>query len=79
MCVIIYTLHPPCDQIKEVEMSKICRSDGKFKNAYKCWSENLTLWDIWKDNIRMDARRIRCEGMDWVQLAEDREASEGFL
>jgi hypothetical protein len=25
-----------------------------------------------KDNIKMDFRELRCEGMDWIELAEDR-------
>jgi hypothetical protein len=26
----------------------------------------------WKDNIRMDLREIRWEGVDWMHLAKDR-------
>jgi hypothetical protein len=25
------------------------------------------------DNIKMDVREIRCDGMDWIDMAEDRE------
>jgi hypothetical protein len=26
----------------------------------------------WEDNIRMDVKEIRCEGEDWIHLAQDR-------
>jgi hypothetical protein len=27
----------------------------------------------WEDNIRMDLRKIRWRGMDWIDLAQDRD------
>jgi hypothetical protein len=27
----------------------------------------------WEDNIRMDLQDVRCGGMDWIGLAQDRE------
>jgi hypothetical protein len=27
----------------------------------------------WEDNIRMDLREIRWDGMDWIDLAQDRD------
>jgi hypothetical protein len=27
----------------------------------------------WVDNIKMDLREIGCDGMDWIELAEDRD------
>jgi hypothetical protein len=26
----------------------------------------------WEDNIKMDLQEVGCEGMDWVELAQDR-------
>jgi hypothetical protein len=26
----------------------------------------------WEDNIKMDCQEVGCEGMDWVELAQDR-------
>ena len=25
----------------------------------------------WKDNIKMDLKEVGCEGMDWIDLAQD--------
>jgi hypothetical protein len=27
----------------------------------------------WVDNIKMDVREIQCVGMDWIDLAQDRD------
>jgi len=27
----------------------------------------------WKDNIKMDLQEVGCEGMDWIDVAQDRE------
>ena len=26
----------------------------------------------WEDNIKMDLREVRCGGVDWIELAQDR-------
>jgi len=28
----------------------------------------------WEDNIKMDHQEVRCWGMDWIDLAEDRDS-----
>jgi len=28
----------------------------------------------WEDNIKMDIQEVRCGGMDWIELAQDRES-----
>jgi hypothetical protein len=28
---------------------------------------------IWEDNIKMDLQEMRCGGMDWIELAQDRD------
>jgi len=27
----------------------------------------------WEDNIKMDRQKVGCEGMDWIELAQDRD------
>ena len=27
----------------------------------------------WEDNIKMDLQEVRCEGMEWIELAQDRD------
>jgi hypothetical protein len=27
----------------------------------------------WEDNIKVDLQEVRCEGMDWNELAQDRD------
>jgi hypothetical protein len=27
----------------------------------------------WEDNIKMDLQEVGCEGMEWIELAQDRE------
>jgi hypothetical protein len=27
----------------------------------------------WDDNVKMDVQEVGCEGMDWIELAEDRD------
>jgi hypothetical protein len=27
----------------------------------------------WEDNIKMDLHEVRCEGTDWIELAQDRD------
>jgi len=28
---------------------------------------------IWEDNIKMDIRDVGCGGMDWIELAQDKD------
>ena len=27
----------------------------------------------WEDNIKMDLQEVKCRGMDWIELAQDRD------
>jgi hypothetical protein len=31
------------------------------------------LWHRWEDNIKMDLQKVGCGGMDWINLAQDRD------
>jgi hypothetical protein len=42
---------------------------GEKRNGY--WWESQK--ERWVDNIKMDRREIGCDGMDWIDLAQDRD------
>ena len=33
----------------------------------------------WDDNIKMDLQEIGCGGMDWIELAQDRDRWQAFV
>jgi len=33
----------------------------------------------WEDNIKMDLQEVRCEGMDWIDLAQDRDRCQELV
>ena len=33
----------------------------------------------WEDNIKVDLQEVGCEGMDWIELAEDRDRWRALL
>jgi hypothetical protein len=37
------------------------------------------LFSRWEDNINMDLQEIGCGGMDWIDLAQDRDKWRAFV
>ena len=33
----------------------------------------------WEDNIKMDVQEVRCVGMDWIELTQDRDRWRGLV
>ena len=33
----------------------------------------------WEDNIKMDLPKVGCVGMDWIELAQDRDRWRAFV
>jgi hypothetical protein len=66
--------------VKEDEMGKACSTNGEKMNAYRILvgkAEGKTPMRRprrrWVGNIKMDLREIGCDGMDWIDLAQDRD------
>ena len=36
-------------------------------------------WRRWEDNIKMELQEVECEGMDWIDLAQDRERGRAIV
>jgi hypothetical protein len=33
----------------------------------------------WEDNIKVDLQEVGCEGIDWIELAQDRDRCRALL
>ena len=33
----------------------------------------------WEDNIKMDLQEVRCGGMDWIEVAQDRDRWQSLV
>jgi len=36
-------------------------------------------WRRWEDNIKMDIQEVGCVGVDWIELAQDRESWQALV
>jgi hypothetical protein len=68
------------DKVKEDEIGGKCSTNGEKRNAYRILvgrSEGKRQLGRsrhkWEDNIKMDVREIGWVGMDWIDLAQDRD------
>jgi hypothetical protein len=68
------------DQLKEDEMGRECSTNGEKRNAYRTLvgkpegKRPLGRPKLrWVDIIKMDLREIGWDGMDWSDLAQDRD------
>jgi hypothetical protein len=67
-------------QVKEDEMGRTCSTNGEPRNAYRILvgkaQGKRPLGRTRRrsvDNIEMDLREIGWDGMDWIELAQDRD------
>jgi hypothetical protein len=42
-------------------------------NWWKIRHFDVRLHQTWEDTIKMDLQEVGCEGMDWIELAQDRD------
>jgi hypothetical protein len=75
-----------CTTIKEDEMRRACSTNGETRNAYKILvgkpEGKRPLGRprcSWVDNMKMDLREIGWDGMDWIELAQDREQRRALV
>jgi hypothetical protein len=66
--------------VKEGERGRACSTNGETRNAYRISMGKPEgkrplgrPRHIWVDNIKMDFREIAWNGMDWIDLAQDRD------
>jgi hypothetical protein len=67
-------------------MSGACSTDGKMKNAYSIlvgkYERKRPLGrprHRWEDNTRMDLREVGWEGVDWMDVAQDRDQGRALV
>jgi len=53
---------------------------GERRGVYRVWVGKLERKILlgrprhsWEDNIKMDLKEVGCGGMDWIELAQDRD------
>jgi hypothetical protein len=50
-------------------MGGACSAVGEERGVYPVLERPRCRWE---DNIRMDVQEVGCGGMDWIELAQDR-------
>jgi hypothetical protein len=67
-------------------MGRACSTNGETRNAYRILvvkpEGKKPLQKPrrrWVDNIKMDLREIRWDGVDWIDLAQDRDQGRALV
>jgi hypothetical protein len=73
-------------QIEKNKMGRACSAYGERRGVYRVLvgkpEGKRPLGrprHRWKDNIKMDLQEIGCGGMDWIELAQDRERWQALV
>jgi hypothetical protein len=74
------------DKIKKNEMGGACSAYGERGGFYRFLvgkpEEKRPLGRPrrkWEDNIKMDLQKVGCGGMDWIELAQDRDRGRALV
>jgi hypothetical protein len=72
--------------VKEDEMGRECSTNGEKRNTYRILGEKpegkrplRRHRRRWVNNIKMDLKEIGWVGMDWIDVAEDRDQCRDLL
>ena len=64
-------------------MGGACSAYGGRRGCTGFWWGNLRPLGRprrrWEDNIKMDLQKVGCGGMDWIELADDRDRWRAFV
>jgi hypothetical protein len=67
-------------------MGRVCRTYGEKNNAYRILVGKpegrrplVRPRRRWMDNIKIDLREIEWDGVDWIELAQDREQCRALV
>jgi hypothetical protein len=68
--------------VNEDEMGRACSTNGEKRNAYRKPEGKGPLGRPrrrWVDTIKMDVREIECDGIDGIDLAQDRDQRRALV
>jgi hypothetical protein len=79
LCSVLLTKYHSGDQVKTTEMGRTCGTYGERRGAYRALvgkpegrrplGRPRRRWE----DIKMDLREVGWGGMDWINLAQDRD------
>ena len=75
--ILLHTQYCSCDKIENNEMGGACSAfGGERRGVYRVLVGRRPLERPklrWEDNIKMNLQEVECEGMDWIELAQNRD------